>query len=38
MLAQISSFSDSYYSNEGLDYSGEMVVDLELSHALNENS
>ena len=38
MLARLSSYSDWYDSNEGLDYSGEMVVDLELSYTLNENS
>ena len=38
MLARLSSYSDWYDSNEGLYYSGEMVVDLELSYTLNENS
>jgi iron complex outermembrane receptor protein len=38
MLARVSSYSDWYDSNEGLDYSGEMVVDLELSYSLNESS
>jgi len=38
MLARVSSFSDWYDSNEGLDYSGELVVDLEVAYNLNENS
>ena len=38
MLARVSSYSDWYDSNEGLDYSGEMVVDLELSYTLSESS
>ena len=38
MLARVSSYSDWYDSNEGLDYSGEMVVDLELSYDLNDSS
>ena len=38
MLARVSSYSDWYDSNEGLDYSGEMVVDLELAYNLNESS
>jgi len=38
MLARVSSYSDWYDSNEGLDYSGEMVVDLELAYNLNDSS
>ncbi|MDG0972203.1 MAG: TonB-dependent receptor [Porticoccaceae bacterium] len=38
VLARVSSYSDWYDSNEGFDYSGEMVVDLELSYTLSESS
>ena len=38
MLARVSSFSDWYDTNEGFDYSGELVVDLEVAYNLNENS
>jgi iron complex outermembrane receptor protein len=38
MLARVSYFDDWYDSNEGLVYSGENVVDLELAYDLNDNS
>ena len=38
MLARVSSFSDWFDTNEGFDYSGELVVDLEVAYNLNENS